>query len=103
MAVLPDEVTPPEEERRPEVSRQLAFAMPRRLYTAPMKAPTKQMSMKATKAADSRVDLRRRRVASAHAAARTETMKRTLKRSRSACDTVGDIQLFVPDGVSYSM
>lgn len=43
-----------------------------------MKAPTKQRSMKETNGADSRVDLRRKRVAIAQAHARTETIKRVL-------------------------
>ena len=44
-----------------------------------MKAPTKQRSMKETKMAESRVDLRRKRVTIAQTAPRTETMKRVLR------------------------
>ena len=54
-----------------------------------MKAPTKQRSMKATKMALSRVDLRRTRVTSAQAAARTETMKRTLIATECQCTFAG--------------
>ncbi len=45
-----------------------------------MNAPTKHRSTKDTNIADSRVDFRRKRVAIAQAAARTETMKRVLWR-----------------------
>ena len=44
-----------------------------------MNAPTKQRSMNETKMADSRVDLRRKRVTIAQTAPRTETIKRTLR------------------------
>ena len=46
----------------------------------------KQRSTKATKRVDRWVDLRRKRVRTAHAAARTETMKRVL---RGGCVSVG--------------
>ena len=42
-----------------------------------MKAPTKHRSMNATNMAERRVEPRRRRVATAQAQAKTETMKRT--------------------------
>lgn len=58
---------------------QLAFEMLRSSYTPAMKAPTKQRSMKETNMADSRVDLRRRRVTMAQTAPRTETMNRVLQ------------------------
>ena len=58
---------------------QLAFEMLRSSYTPAMKAPTKQRSMKETNMADSRVDLRRKRVTMAQTAPRTETMKRVLQ------------------------
>ena len=44
-----------------------------------MKAPTKQISTKATKRVDLLVDLRRNRVTIAHTAARVETIKRVLQ------------------------
>ena len=53
------------------------MAIPRRKYTAAMKAPTKHRSMNATKRADRRVELSLIKVAKAHAQARIETMKRT--------------------------
>ena len=58
---------------------QLAFEMLRNSYTPAMKAPTKQRSMKETNMADSRVDLRRKRVTMAQTAPRTETMNRVLQ------------------------
>ena len=58
---------------------QLAFEMLRSSYTPAMKAPTKQRSMKETNMADSRVDLRRKRVTMAQTAPRTETMNRVLQ------------------------
>lgn len=58
---------------------QLAFEMLRSSYTPAMKAPTKQRSMKETNMADSRVDLRRKRVTMAQTAPRTETMNKVLQ------------------------
>ena len=58
---------------------QLALDILRSSYTPAMKAPTKQRSMKETKMADSRVDLRRKRVTIAQTAPRTETMNRVLQ------------------------
>ena len=58
---------------------QLAVDILRNSYTPAMKAPTKQRSMKETKMADSRVDLRRKRVTMAQTAPRTETMNRVLQ------------------------
>ena len=57
---------------------QLALDILRSSYTPAMKAPTKQRSMKETKMAESRVDLRRKRVTMAQTAPRTETMNRVL-------------------------
>lgn len=53
-----------------------------------MKAPTKQRSMKETKMADSRVDLRRKRVTIAQTAPMTETMKSVLWGSCQLCGEV---------------
>lgn len=58
---------------------QLALDIPRSSYTPAMKAPTKQRSMKETNMAESRVDLRRKRVTIAQTAPRTETMNRVLQ------------------------
>ena len=58
---------------------QLALDILRSSYTPAMKAPTKQRSMKETKMAESRVDLRRKRVTMAQTAPRTETMNRVLQ------------------------
>ena len=58
---------------------QLALDILRSSYTPAMKAPTKQRSIKETKMADSRVDLRRKRVTIAQTAPRTETMNRVLQ------------------------
>ncbi len=58
---------------------QLALDILRSSYTPAMKAPTKQRSMKETKMAESRVDLRRKRVTIAQTAPRTETMNRVLQ------------------------
>ena len=58
---------------------QLAFEMLRSSYTPAMKAPTKHRSMKETNMAESRVDLRRKRVTIAQTAPRTETIKRVLQ------------------------
>ena len=58
---------------------QLALDILRSSYTPAMKAPTKQRSMKETNMADSRVDLRRKRVTMAQTAPRTETMNRVLQ------------------------
>ena len=57
---------------------QSALAIARSSYTDAISAPTKQRSIKETKRAERRVDFRRRTVARAQAAARTEVMKRTL-------------------------
>lgn len=57
---------------------QSAFAISRSSYTDAINAPTKQRSIKETKRAERRVDFRRKTVAMAQAAARTEVIKRTL-------------------------
>ena len=75
----PEVVTPPVLVSPPETSVQSALAMPRNSYTPAISAPMKHRSMKETKMADRRVDLRRSKVVKAQAAARTETMNNTLR------------------------
>ena len=58
---------------------QLAFEILRSSYTPAMKAPTKHRSIKETNMAESRVDLRRKRVTIAQTAPRTETINRVLQ------------------------
>jgi hypothetical protein len=78
--IVPDTVNRPKSasyERPWFQCEQSAFAIPRRQYTAPMKAPTNSRSMKATKLAECLAREYRNRVPMAQTAPSTETMKRT--------------------------